>query len=48
MALEKTPLCNFGEKAKDFSLKSVDEKKYSLKDIVGVTGTLIMLSLIHI
>ena len=30
MALEKTPLCNFGEKAKDFNLKSVDEKKYSL------------------
>ena len=34
MALEKTPLCNFGEKAKDFNLKSVDEKKYSLKDAV--------------
>ena len=35
MALEKTPLCNFGEKAKDFNLKSIDENKYSLKDIVG-------------
>ena len=42
MALEKTPLCNFGEKAKDFNLKSIDENKYSLKDIVGVNGTLIM------
>ena len=42
MALEKTPLCNFGEKAKDFNLKSIDENKYSLKDIVGINGTLIM------
>ena len=42
MALEKTPLCNFGEKAKDFNLKSIDENKYSFKDIVGDNGTLIM------
>ena len=42
MALEKTPICNFGEKAKDFYLKSIDENKYSLKDIVGENGTLIM------
>ena len=42
MALEKTPLCNFGEKAKDFNLKNIDENKYSLKDIVGINGTLIM------
>ena len=25
MALEKTPLCNFGEKAQDFNLKNIDE-----------------------
>ena len=42
MALEKTPLCNFGEKTKDFNLKSIDENKYSLKEIVGINGTLIM------
>jgi|TARA_B100001059_G_scaffold236555_1_gene287745 peroxiredoxin len=42
MALEKTPLCNFGEQPKDFNLKSIDENKYSLKDVVGANGTLIM------
>jgi len=42
MALEKTPLCNFGEQLKDFNLKGIDENKYSLKDVVGANGTLIM------
>ncbi len=42
MVLTKTPICNFGEKIKDFSLKGVDEKIYSLKDCVGKNGTLIM------
>ena len=42
MALEKTPLCNFGEKTKDFNLKGIDENKYSLKSILGEAGTLIM------
>ena len=42
MALEKTPLCNFGEQPKDFNLKGIDENKYSLKDVLGVNGTLIM------
>ena len=42
MALEKTPLCNFGEKIYDFNLKSVDEKTYSLKQVIGKNGTLIM------
>lgn len=42
MALEKTPLCNFGEKAKDFNLKGTDEKQYSFKDLIGTHGTLIM------
>ena len=42
MALEKTPSCNFGEKAKEFNLKGIDEKNYSLKDRVGLNGTLIM------
>ena len=42
MALTKTPVCNFGEKAKDFKLKSTDNKQISLKDAKGENGTLVM------
>ena len=42
MTLTKTPICNFGEKAKDFSLLSIQNKKVSLDDIKGENGTLIM------
>ena len=42
MALTETPICNFGEKAKDFSLKSTENKKISLKDVKGENGTLVM------
>ena len=42
MSLTKTPICNFGEKAKDFDLKSTDNKQISLKDIKGENGTLVM------
>ena len=42
MALTQTPLCNFGWKAKGFSLKGVDGKVYKLDDIKGKNGTLIM------
>ena len=42
MSLTKTPICNFGEKAKDFNLKSVENKQISLNDIKGKNGTLIM------
>ena len=42
MALEKTPLCNFGEKAQDFNLKNIDESHYDLKSLMGEKGTLIM------
>jgi peroxiredoxin len=42
MALTKTPICNFGEKAKNFSLKSTENKKVSIEDIKGDNGTLIM------
>ena len=42
MALTKTPICNFGEKAKDFKLKSTDNKQISLKDVKGENGTLVM------
>ena len=42
MALTKTPICNFGEKAKDFNLRSIENKQVSLNDVTGKNGTLIM------
>ena len=42
MALTKTPICNFGEKAKDFNLRSIENKQISLNDIRGKNGTLVM------
>ena len=42
MTLTKTPICDFGEKAEDFKLKSVNDNVVSLKDIKGENGTLIM------
>jgi len=42
MSLTKTPICNFGEKAKDFNLLSTENKKISLDDVKGKNGTLIM------
>ena len=42
MVLTKTPICNFGEKAKKFHLQSTENKKITLKDIKGKSGTLIM------
>ena len=42
MALTKTPICNFGEKAKSFKLKGVDGKFHSLDDHIGKNGLVIM------
>jgi len=42
MSLTKTPICNYGEKVKDFNLLSVDNNKISLIDVSGKNGTLIM------
>ena len=42
MTLTKTPICNFGEKAKDFNLLSTKNKKISLNEVKGENGTLIM------
>jgi len=42
MSLTKTPICNFGEKAKNFNLLSTDSKKISIDDVRGKNGTLIM------
>ena len=42
MTLTETPVCNFGEKAKNFNLLSTEKKKISLNDVKGKNGTLIM------
>jgi peroxiredoxin len=38
----ETPVCDFGWKALDFSLKGTDAKTYTLEDIRGPRGTLVM------
>ena len=38
----QTPICDFGQKAIPFELKSIDNKILSLNDIKGENGTLIM------
>lgn len=42
MALTETPICNFGARAPDFTLKGVDGNKWSLTDCAGEKGTLVM------
>ena len=42
MALTKTPVCDFGKKAEDFKLKSINNKVVTLKDIRGEKATLVM------
>lgn len=42
MALTTANICDFGWKAQDFALKGVDGKIYSLADIRGPKGTLIV------
>ena len=42
MSLTKTPICDFGKKADNFELKSIDNKIISLNDAKGESGTLIM------
>ena len=41
MAIQ-TPICDFGQKAHDFDLKSTDNKMVTLNDIKGENGTLVM------
>jgi peroxiredoxin len=38
----ETPVCDFGWKAVDFSLPGVDGKPYSLQDVAGPNGLLVM------
>ena len=42
MALTKTPVCDFGKKAEDFKLKSINNELISLDDVKGEKATLIM------
>ena len=42
MSLIETPICNFNEPIKDFSLLSTDNKTTTLQDIKGPKGTLVM------
>lgn len=42
MAAINTPVCNFGDDAKPFQLKATDGKIYTLEDVRGPNGTLIM------
>ena len=42
MSLTETPICEFGEKAKEFCLISTENKKISLNSFKGKNGTLIM------
>jgi peroxiredoxin len=37
-----TPICDFGWKAVDFRLEGIDGKTYSLEDVRGPKGTLVM------
>ena len=46
MAVE-TPICDFGWKAPDFSLPGVDGKTYSLSDVQGENGTLVVFMCNH-
>ena len=42
MALAKAGICDFGWKARDFKLKGVDGKSYTLADVSGPKGTLVV------
>ena len=42
MALTKTPVCDFGKKAEDFKLKSINNNIINLSDVRGENATLIM------
>jgi peroxiredoxin len=39
---EQTPICDFGRKALAFKLPAVDGKTYSLEELKGPNGTLVM------
>ena len=47
MPAVQPPICEFGWKARDFQLKGVDGKTYSLKDVRGPKGTLVVFMCNH-
>ena len=42
MVRMETPICDFGWKAPDFALPATDGKTYSLNDVAGANGLLVM------
>src|SRR3984957_15112637 len=42
MGLTNNSICDFGWKARDFALKGTDGKTYSLADVRGTNGTLVV------
>ena len=42
-----TPICDFGQKAIDFSLTGIDGKTYALADVAGPKGTLVIFMCNH-
>ena len=38
----KTPICDFGQAAKSFELKSTNNEIIKLNDVRGTNGTLVM------
>lgn len=42
MALARTSICNFGWKARNFALNGVDGQTYTLADVRGPKGTLVV------
>jgi peroxiredoxin len=40
--MAETPICQFGRKAPDFSLEGIDGKTWTLADVRGPKGTLVM------
>ena len=42
MVAMQTPVCDFGWKPTDFSLRGTDAKTYTLEDVRGPRGTLVM------
>jgi peroxiredoxin len=42
MVLANNSICDFGWKARDFALKGIDGKTYTLADVRGPKGTLVI------
>ena len=40
--MPETPICNFGEPARPFDLEGTDGRRYTLDDVRGPNGTLVM------